>query len=160
VFGSQEELRSERERLHREQEALERQRQLMKAAAAYPSAGGVAQPQPAKPAPMTRSLQDVSAAPPALTHRSLQDVSSKPKAPVPLSAQSRLQAAAPRPTGSLAPHNYRLSLPDLQQQADAALRQHQRRAPLPIPPAKPLAALSKERRSVDDPRYVVRPALH
>ncbi|XP_069698666.1 uncharacterized protein smash isoform X2 [Periplaneta americana] len=129
ITASGEALQAERERLQRENEELLRQKENLQMHLGHQSWG--------------------TGLPP--THLSLQDISM-----VPAGSVGTYHAPTSPMAQSTTPLNYRLSLPDLQQEEQLPLRQGpviptpratpNRRPPPPIPPAKPLRAVSQEQR--------------
>ncbi|XP_066998777.2 calponin homology domain-containing protein DDB_G0272472 isoform X2 [Anabrus simplex] len=136
VKASGENLRSERERLQQEQEALLRQKESLQAQVLHQHQRWSSQ--------SALPSQQWDAAP-LPTHLSLQDVSNVAGYP---------SADTPPPARPPEPLNYRLSLPDLQQDPQSGIvvasagqnlrPSPARRAPPPIPPSKPLRVVSQE----------------
>nr|CAD7397661.1 unnamed protein product [Timema cristinae] len=131
-----EQLRAERERLQRENEALERQKEELR----------LYEQQQQKQQTQQQHWGSTSALP-ALNQRwdstrlSLQDISHQTGHTIPAPAPVQHLTQSPI-------NNYRLSLPNLQQDGGIQTTRvsPSRRAPPPIPPAKPLRVVSQEQR--------------
>nr|CAD7433359.1 unnamed protein product [Timema monikensis] len=131
-----EQLRAERDRLQRENEALERQKEELR----------LYEQQQQKQQTQQQHWGSTSALP-ALNQRwdstrlSLQDISHQTGHTIPAPAPVQHLTQSPI-------NNYRLSLPNLQQDGGIQTTRvsPSRRAPPPIPPAKPLRVVSQEQR--------------
>ncbi|XP_023709494.1 uncharacterized protein LOC111865553 isoform X3 [Cryptotermes secundus] len=152
--ASGEALRAERERLQRENEELQRQKETLQLRESQQLRHSQSQMQQHWGNTATLPHQQWSGKTTGLlpTHLSLQDISMAPTGNI----NSYHPPTSPMAQSS-APLNYRLSLPDLQQEEQLQGQQlptrpssmvstQVRRPPPPIPPAKPLRALSQEQK--------------
>ncbi|PNF42873.1 hypothetical protein B7P43_G12896 [Cryptotermes secundus] len=150
----EEALRAERERLQRENEELQRQKETLQLRESQQLRHSQSQMQQHWGNTATLPHQQWSGKTTGLlpTHLSLQDISMAPTGNI----NSYHPPTSPMAQSS-APLNYRLSLPDLQQEEQLQGQQlptrpssmvstQVRRPPPPIPPAKPLRALSQEQK--------------
>jgi len=147
-------LRAERERLQRENEELQRQKETLQLRESQQLRHSHSQVQQHWGSTTALPHQQWGSESTGLlpTHLSLQDISMAPTGNI-NSYHPPSSPMAPSP----APLNYRLSLPDLQQEEQFQSQQllirpssmmptQTRRPPPPIPPAKPLRAVSQEQR--------------
>ncbi|XP_021942763.1 uncharacterized protein LOC110841474 isoform X4 [Zootermopsis nevadensis] len=151
---SGEALRAERERLQRESEELQRQKETLQLRESQQLRHNLSQMQQhwgsTTALPHQQWGTETTGLPP--THLSLQDISMAPTGNI----NSYHPPTSPMAQSS-APLNYRLSLPDLQHEEQLQSQQllirpgsmmpaPTRRPPPPIPPAKPLRAVSQEQK--------------
>nr|CAD7587588.1 unnamed protein product [Timema genevievae] len=134
TIQSGDQLRAERDRLQRENEALERQKEELR----------LYEQQQQKQQTKQQHWGSTSALPPLnqrwdSTRLSLQDISHQTGHTIPAPAPVQHLTQSPI-------NNYRLSLPNLQQDGGIQTTRvsPSRRAPPPIPPAKPLRVVSQE----------------
>ncbi|XP_021942761.1 uncharacterized protein LOC110841474 isoform X2 [Zootermopsis nevadensis] len=150
----EEALRAERERLQRESEELQRQKETLQLRESQQLRHNLSQMQQhwgsTTALPHQQWGTETTGLPP--THLSLQDISMAPTGNI----NSYHPPTSPMAQSS-APLNYRLSLPDLQHEEQLQSQQllirpgsmmpaPTRRPPPPIPPAKPLRAVSQEQK--------------